>query len=73
MRGCRIFDRFGFNIYESKRIENVVHNTSQYEKWVYDFMASDWKNTLTDQPLTGYSSDHELIDLLDNHINKELE
>jgi len=73
MSGCRVFDRFGFNMDESKRATNVVQNTSQYEKWVYDFMASDWKNTLTDQPLTGYCSDHELTDLLDNHINKKLE
>jgi len=73
MRGCRIFDRFGFNMDESKRIENMVQNTSKYEKWVHDFMALDWRNSITGQLLTGYSSDHELTDLLDNHIDKELE
>jgi len=73
MRGCRIFDRFGFNMDESKRIENMVQNTSKYEKWVHDFMALDWRNSITGQLLTGYSSEHELTDLLDNHIDKELE
>jgi len=58
---------------ESKKATNVVQSTSQYQKWVYDFMASDSKHTVTDQPLTGYSSDHELMNLLDNHIDKELE
>ena len=72
MHGLRIFERFGFNLPRtSKEVNQQV--TTEYDKWLFNSNVSDWTNTETGEMLTGYTPTHQLTELLDNRIDKELE
>ncbi len=74
LKGRRVFDRFGFDLPKT-----VLHNESstrllgEYEEWEFDMYTTDWINKLNDSRLSGYSPPQELVNLLQYHINKELE
>ncbi|MFN3405632.1 MAG: protein rep [Cytophagaceae bacterium] len=74
MKGCRIFERFGFNLPETARKKaGKFTKLSQYQKWYYDPKKNDWINSESEQALSGYIPPHDLVSLLDYNIEVLLE
>jgi hypothetical protein len=73
MKGFRIFERFGFNL--PKEIDDqgskytVVKN---YDEWAFEPKSYDWINNKSGQKLTDFDPHWHLIELLQNHIDKDL-
>lgn len=74
MKDHRLFERFGFNLPTSakKKKGATVNLFQKYDNWKFDVKTGDWKNTETDERLTGYVPPQEMIELLENHINTTL-
>lgn len=73
MKGCRIFERFGFDIPKLHRQEGrLVTTLNNYSEWLFDPKLSDWVSTDDKQTLTGYSPAAELIILLSENIDNQL-
>ena len=72
MKGLRIFERFGFNLPSIPKEQNQ-QVTTEYDKWQFNPSVSDWTNTETGELLKGFTPTHQLTELLDKHIDKELE
>ena len=73
MKGYRIFDRFGFNLpkcnYEKPKATLLI----QYEELIFDPKQADWLISETNNRLTGFIPEKELISLLENNIDLVLE
>jgi len=73
MKGFRIFDRFGFNLPKALNKEKsngiIAHN---FEEWSFKPQLHDWINNKSRKKLTDFDPHWHLIDLLQNHINKDL-
>jgi hypothetical protein len=72
MDGLRIFERFGFNLPKTIKVNNTKVVT-EFLDWTFEPKAFDWINENIDMPLSGYAPSQELINLLTNNINKDLE
>jgi hypothetical protein len=72
MKGCRIFDRFGFNLPKKER-QNNAKVLSRYEEWEFDPKQFDWLQKSTDQGFTGYEPLAELVNLLEYSIDTALD
>jgi hypothetical protein len=73
MKGCRIFERFGFNLpKEETRNSKKSVLLKESIMWSFDSKSYDWINTEKDC-LTGYSPRAGLLDLLRNHFDIEIE
>jgi len=74
MENHRIFDRFGFNLPKTEKsiIENSI-TLDEYQEWVFDDKATDWKNTDNELSLTQYHMPPNLIELLNYNMDIVLE
>ncbi len=73
-KGIRIFDRFGFNTPKAeKKASTGGQWLVDYYQWEYDPKAADWLHPTWEMGLTDYNPPAELRNLLDNHINTDLE
>ncbi|MBC7488394.1 MAG: protein rep [Cytophagaceae bacterium] len=70
MQGCRIFERFGFNLVLDQTHEKKKTILRTYEKWEFNMQHSDWLNQETLKGLTGYMVNNELYTLLSAKINQ---
>ncbi len=74
MQGCRIFERFGFNLHKTKNIlDNQRVTLSYYVEWTFIHKNRDWLNTVTKQPLTGYLASNDLVFLINHNIDTGLQ
>ncbi len=74
MQGLRIFERFGFNLPKGARTKETKSAIAkEYNEWIYDLRYSDWLNSENEAILTAYLPDTQLINLLENNIDKKLE
>jgi hypothetical protein len=74
MKGLRIFERFGFNLLKEKDDGNAnARIVREYDEWIFDHKNFDWLNTETEQTLSEYKPQLELIHLLENNIDTSLE
>jgi len=74
MKDHRIFDRFGFNLPKSRKIdEKVINILSVYQELNYNPKVFDWENTESEQILSGFEPSSELKSLLDHNIDTETE
>ena len=71
MKGLRVFDRFGLNLPKSKKKEKSSFATTDYEEYTFTFNARDWLNEPTESKMTGYLASPSLLNILQNHIDKE--
>lgn len=70
MKGKRIFDRFGFNLPPATDAETTPPQIlSDYEKWEFNPVASDWESDTTSEKLTGYKLSSNLQSMLQNNMN----
>lgn len=69
----RIFDRFGFNLPQTEKAINPPRNLTNYEKFEFDLKRHDWVDTETDEVLTKYLPDENLIQILTHQIDTERE
>src|SRR5437763_12824681 len=67
MKGCRIIDRFGFNVAKSKKEKADCLLTADYIKWEYDFKNTDWLSEDYESTLTAFVPDAGLESILQNH------
>jgi hypothetical protein len=72
MKGCRIFERFGFNLPQQER-QRKISVATDYQEWIFDDTFFDWIQAETGNPLSGFCPQHSLVNLLEYNINKELE
>jgi hypothetical protein len=69
-KGHRLFERFGFNLPESKAIDKPeAQILDQYEEWEYITKQADWVNLGNEKRLTDYLPPPQLAFLLENNIN----
>lgn len=74
MKGLRIFERFGFNLPRSEKIEKVNSQVLEnYEEWKYETKEVNWVNAETEKVISDYLPTSEEIFILENNINKVLE
>ena len=74
MKGRRIFDRFGFNLPKTAvQKEGKSKVLNEHEEWVFDLKQNDWINPDIDEMLAGFIPTNELLNLLQNHIDKVCE
>lgn len=74
MKGIRIFERFGFNLpKEDKTQTNTTRLITDYKEWEFDLNQCDWINVKTGEPFSGFVPKTELKNLLDYHIDMQLE
>ena len=72
MKGIRIFERFGFDV-RSKTPQSKSQLLTEFQEWEYGKNCNDWINVKNDERLTGYIPPGDLIELLENRVNKETE
>lgn len=70
MKGSRLFERFGFNLPKEDKEQAVISVLNTYEEWSYDLSLADWYDESSGEVLSQYQANHELDDLLKNHIDK---
>lgn len=68
-----MFDRFGFNLPENKKIEPISRELIEYRQWNYIPENYDWVDTENEQGISGFTLDAELYHILNNLIDTELE
>lgn len=75
MKGLRLFERFGFNLPDTcaDRRPSAPYVTTDFNEWYYDIHRHDWLNIENGDHLSDYQPNPQLIELLDNHINTDLE
>lgn len=74
MKGCRIVDRFGFNLpKDSKKPKAPSLIAQDYQTWEYHSPSADWLNEEHESPLTAYVPPAELTNLLEFHIDSFLD
>lgn len=73
MKGLRIFERFGFNLPKNKKEITPAFITTDFNEWIFLPEYHDWHNVDNELTLTGYTPECELVELLDNNIDKEKE
>ena len=71
MKGCRIFERFGFNLPKTKKVSKATL-LSEYEEWVYDPKQFDWIAVNIETGFSGYLPPSELLNLLDYNIDTSI-
>ncbi len=74
LKGRRIFDRFGFDLPKetySKEGRSMLIN--EYQEWTFDLKQADWINTSSECALSDFQPITELLNLLQYHINTDLE
>ena len=69
MKGCRIIDRFGFNVPKSGKEKSKVELFEDYMKWQYDLKNKDWLNEEHESTLTSYRPQSELLSILESNID----
>lgn len=74
MQGLRIFDRFGFDLpQDQEATPKGARVVTEFEEWKFDAFSFDWLNVDTDQTLTDFVPQRELLNLLEFRVNTELE
>jgi len=73
MKGCRIIDRFGFNVKKRTKKKRVFQLTDDYQLWQYHLKSRDWIRDEHESPLTNFSPDFELENLLELNIDTDAE
>ena len=74
MKGCRIFERFGFNLPKNAEIMRSAGRVlNEFDQWAFDLRQCDWMNVKNDQVLSGYIADPNLSHILNNCINVEIQ
>lgn len=74
MKGVRIFERFGFDLPATNNLrDSKTSLLDQYEEWEYYPKHSDWLNSTGERSLAGYIPPFELSNLLEGHIDTQLE
>lgn len=69
----RIFDRLGFNLPKNDHQPQAPQTLSAYQKFEYNSKKHDWVNTETDEVLTEYLPDENLVRILGFQIDMEKE
>lgn len=72
MKGCRIFERFGFNLPQTAK-ETKATVLSQYDEWEFSPKQFDWLKVNSEQTLTDYLPENELLNLLAYNIDTKSE
>lgn len=72
MKGCRIFERFGFNLPKREK-HRKTFVVSDYQEWIFDHKFFDWIQCETGNPLSGFNPEQALVNLLEYNINREAE
>jgi hypothetical protein len=72
MKGCRIFERFGFNLPKVKK-DGKSTLLNHYEEWEFDPEQFDWINNKDKNTLSGYIPSIELRNLLIYNVNTDSE
>ncbi len=70
MKRLRIFERFGSDLPKETKNETGARVVNEYYEWVFDARYFDWLNADNALTLTGYIPKTELINLLENNIDK---
>jgi len=74
MNGIRLFEKFGFEYTVKRNSETTAPKlVTDFQEWFYVPEELDWIATDTGNPLTAYKPTNELTDLLENHIDMQLE
>ncbi|MCE3297076.1 MAG: hypothetical protein K0R65_2790 [Crocinitomicaceae bacterium] len=71
--GHRIFERFGFNLPKQDQQTEPPQRLNEYESLEYDLKRHDWVNVQTDEVLTEYLPDENLVQILGFQVDKEKE
>lgn len=71
--GHRIFDRFGFNLPKEEKTINTPKIVTNFEKYHFDLQRYNWVNDETNETLSDYLPDFDLITILKCRIDKEKE
>lgn len=74
MKGIRIFERFGFNSPKADDSESSNAKVVKiYDEWKFNMKHFDWLNSENEQKLTSYIPLPQLIELIENRIDRSLE
>ncbi len=73
MRGLRIFERFGFNIPDSKPATKQARVVNDYYEWQFHAPSADWLSTDTGNPLSNFIAPFDLTSILENSIDIQRE
>jgi len=74
LKGRRIFERFGFDLLkETYSREGKSGLLSECPEWRFDLKQADWINTGSECSLSDYQPVTEPLNLLQYHINTDLE
>lgn len=73
MQGRRVFSSFGFKLPKSQNSSVKTGKEVEYFNVFYYYLSrTDWFDSDSDAPLTGYRPEASLSDLLHNRMDKEL-
>jgi hypothetical protein len=73
MKGCRIIDRFGFNVPKLEKHKTDSLLTNDYQVWQYSLQYRDWLNEEHESPLSAFIPEYSLETLLESNIDSESE
>jgi hypothetical protein len=72
MQGHRVFERFGFNLPKKNTPKGGKRTTvTEYEELIFDGTQFDWVNPGTGEIFTGYIPEPQLMEILENNIDRE--
>ncbi len=70
MDNHRLFDRFGFNVPTSTNEPTGAKVIADFQEMIYIPKLHDWINKQTMERLTDYAPPADIMELLDNRVDK---